>query len=266
MIVFILLFYYFLSNIPRDEELIAKIIVDSKNETFRVGNLNDPMYLLSGYIKARDKTKYMNHDISNSVLVYIYSTHEKESYSDNGLSEYHIKPNVKMMDYILKDYLEEYGIYSYVEDESVTDILNRNGWAYRYSYEASKTFIPERIKEYPELKLIIDLHRDSSSLDKTLLYSDKKYARILFVVGGEHDNYQVNYQLAKELSDLLNNKVSNISRGVLVKKGEGVNGIYNQNLSNYSVLIELGGQYNELEELNNSLEVLASVIYEYLGE
>ena len=171
-----------------------------------------------------------------------------------------------MMDSILKDYLEEYGISTYIEEESVTDILNQHNWAYRYSYDASRIFITNRLKEYPSLKLIIDLHRDSSNLEKTLLESDQKYARILFVIGGEYSHYQDNYQVAQKLSDILNERVPNISRGVYLKKGDGVNGVYNQDLSRNCVLIELGGQYNELEELNNSLVVFASVIASYLGE
>ena len=43
-----------------------------------------------------------------------------------------------------------------------------------------------------------------------------------------------------------------------------MNGVYNQDLSPKSILIELGGQYNEIEELNNTIKVLAKVILKYI--
>ena len=39
-----------------------------------------------------------------------------------------------------------------------------------------------------------------------------------------------------------------------------MNGIYNQDLSEKSVLIELGGQYNKIEDINNTLDILAESI------
>ena len=206
-------------------------------------------------------------EISKDVLVYIYSTHETESYSDKYLEVYNIKPTVKTISYILSDYLKDYGINSLVETGSVSDILRKNSWSYKYSYEASKELIKDKINNNPTFKLIIDLHRDSSPLNATLLeYNNLKYAKILFVVGLEHDNYEANLNVANKLNDLLTNEVPGISRGISKKSGTGVNGIYNQDLSEKSVLIEIGGQYNEIEELNNSLKVLAKVILKFIEE
>ncbi len=206
-------------------------------------------------------------EINKDVLVYIYSTHETESYSDKYLEVYNIKPTVKTISYILSDYLKDYGINSLVETGSVSDILRKNSWSYKYSYEASKELIKDKINNNPTFKLIIDLHRDSSPLNATLLeYNNLKYAKILFVVGLEHDNYEANLNVANKLNDLLTNEVPGISRGISKKSGTGVNGIYNQDLSEKSVLIEIGGQYNEIEELNNSLKVLAKVILKFIEE
>lgn len=206
-------------------------------------------------------------EINKDVLVYIYSTHETESYSDKYLEVYNIKPTVKTISYILSDYLKDYGINSLVETGSVSDILRKNSWSYKYSYEASKELIKDKINNNPTFKLIIDLHRDSSPLNATLLeYNNLKYAKILFVVGLEHDNYEANLNVANKLNDLLTSEVPGISRGISKKSGTGVNGIYNQDLSEKSVLIEIGGQYNEIEELNNSLKVLAKVILKFIEE
>ena len=261
-------------------EIIEHIINNTKNNKSNNSFLNkyqNPDFILKNnfnLVKQEDivvdnlvPDENKENEISKDVLVYIYSTHETESYSDKYLEVYNIKPTVKTISYILSDYLKDYGINSLVETGSVSDILRKNSWSYKYSYEASKELIKDKINNNPTFKLIIDLHRDSSPLNATLLeYNNLKYAKILFVVGLEHDNYEANLNVANKLNDLLTNEVPGISRGISKKSGTGVNGIYNQDLSEKSVLIEIGGQYNEIEELNNSLKVLAKVILKFIEE
>lgn len=195
--------------------------------------------------------------------IYIYSTHEQESYSFNGLETYNITPNVKIASSILKDKLEQYNIYTDIELTSITDILKANNWSYSYSYKASRTVI-EPVISNNNYKLIIDLHRDSSSLDKTKLsYNGTDYAKILFVIGTEYNN-ENNLKIATNLNNIINNKVTDLSRGILKKGGKGNNGIYNQDLNNNMILIELGGPYNTLEEIDNTLDILSLSIKEYL--
>ena len=50
------------------------------------------------------------------------------------------------------------------------------------------------------------------------------------------------------------------------KSGKWVNGIYNQDFDENVFLIEVGGQYNNIEEVKNSIDVLAKVIFEYVKE
>lgn len=265
-----------LNNLEIIEHIINNTKNNKSNNSF-LSKYQNPDFILKNnfnLVKQEDivvdnlvPDENKENEISKDVLVYIYSTHETESYSDKYLEVYNIKPTVKTISYILSDYLKDYGINSLVETGSVSDILRKNSWSYKYSYEASKELIKDKINNNPTFKLIIDLHRDSSPLNATLLeYNNLKYAKILFVVGLEHDNYEANLNVANKLNDLLTNEVPGISRGISKKSGTGVNGIYNQDLSEKSVLIEIGGQYNEIEELNNSLKVLAKVILKFIEE
>ena len=251
-----------------NKDIINHIIEDTKNNKSSnsiIEQYKNPHIILSNNFSLIEKPSIEVNNSNTVPLVYIYSTHESESYQDKYLELYNIKPTVKIVSYILKDYLDDYGINTIIEEESITDILRTNKWSYKYSYEASRLAIKDTISNTKSLKLIIDLHRDSSNLSKTLLEVDNtKYARILFVVGGENSNYQENLKVSVSLKDLLEQEVPNITRGVITKKGAGVNGIYNQDLSPKSVLIELGGQYNEIEEVNNSLKVLSKVILKYI--
>lgn len=251
-----------------NKDIINHIIANSKNQKSSnsiIEEYKNPHIILNNNFNIIEKPSIEVENTNIDPTVYIYSTHETESYQDKYLEVYNIKPTVKTMSYILKDYLNDYGINTIIEDKSITKILKDNKWSYKYSYEASKIAIKDTINNTKSLKLIIDLHRDSSSLSKTLLETNNtKYARILFVIGGENKNYQENLSIAESLKKLLEKEISGITRGIITKKGAGVNGIYNQDLSNKSILIELGGQYNEIEELNNSLKVLSKVILKYL--
>lgn len=252
-----------------NKDIINHIITNTKeNKTSNplIAKYKNPLNIMNNYFTFREKEVIkVDNEIKEEPVVYIYCTHETEAYKDKYLEVYNIKPTIKTMSYILKDYLEDYGINTIIEEKSITSILRENNWSYKYSYQASKLAIENKIKTTPSLKLIIDLHRDSSSLDKTLLETNnKKYARILFVIGAEHQNYEKNYEVSKKLKDILEKEIPTITRGIIKKSGPGVNGIYNQDLNPNSILIELGGQYNEIEELNNTLQVLSKSILIYL--
>lgn len=268
-ITYTLLYSIHLSKLT-NQEIITHIIKTTKNNKYKgtiIDKYLNPYNILKEEFSLKESTIEVNNNIKEEPLVYIYCTHETESYKDSYLEVYNITPTIKNMSYILQDYLIDLDIPTIVESQSITGILRENNWSYKYSYQASKIAIEETINNTKSLRLIIDLHRDSSSLDKTLLeYNNKKYARILFVVGKEHVNYEYNYNLSNTLRTLLEEEIPGITRGISLKEGEGVNGIYNQDLSKYSILIELGGQYNEIEELNNTLEVLSKVILRYKEE
>lgn len=195
--------------------------------------------------------------------IYIYNTHENEEYDSNMLNAYSLTYTVKTASFIFRDYLKDYGIPSFVEQESISKYLSNNNLMYKDSYTASRYYINERIKEYPSIEYFIDIHRDSALKDKTSIEIDGiTYAKVMFVVGLDYVGYESNLQLAENLSL----RLGEISRGISKKTGPKVNGIYNQDLSNKSLLIEVGGIDNNIEEVNNTLKVLSKVIFEYINE
>lgn len=204
---------------------------------------------------------------SNEPLIYIYNTHDEEAYYNSYLNPYNIVPNVKLASYYFQERLKDLGIESVVEKRKIKDVLEENGWNYRYSYNASRVYLEEVSKNNPSIKYFIDLHRDSVGKDKTTTtINGKSYARVMFLVGLEHENYQKNLDLVTRLNELISQFDSTLSRGIYQKEGPGVNGIYNQDFSSKAILIEVGGQYNTIEEVANTIEVIARVLKDYLGE
>lgn len=204
---------------------------------------------------------------SNEPLIYIYNTHDEEAYYNSYLNPYNIVPDVKLASYYFQERLKDLGIESVVEKRKIKSVLEANGWNYRYSYNASRVYLEEVAKNNPSIEYFIDLHRDSVSKDKTTtVINGKSYAMVMFLVGLEHENYQKNLDLATRLNELIGQFDSTLSRGIYQKEGPGVNGIYNQDFSSKAILIEVGGQYNTIEEVANTIEVIARVLKDYLGE
>ena len=197
--------------------------------------------------------------------IYIYNTHQTEEYKPTSFLEYSVNPNVLMASYILEEQLSNKGNVVLVEEESVSKLRTSLGLNYAGSYKVTRSMMENAKKNNPTLKYYIDLHRDSLTHDKTTLTVDgKSYAKILFIVGLENSNYQENLDFTNKISDLLNQKVKGLSKGIYKKEGPLVNGVYNQDFSNRVILIELGGNENTIDEVYRSLIVLGEVIDEVI--
>ena len=216
---------------------------------------------ISSYISDPNKV-----DIKNPI-VYIYNSHQLENYNSENLSIYGITPNVLMASYLLKEKLNNNGIPSIVEDTNMTQFLDINGWDYASSYKASRIFMLDKQNTYSSLKYYIDIHRDSVGKNLTSVkIGNKNYARILFVIGLEHDNYEKNLKLADNINKLFNEYYPGLSRGIYKKEGPNVNGIYNQDISPNAMLIEVGGVDNNIEEVMNTVNAISDVLVRYIGD
>lgn len=201
----------------------------------------------------------------NSPLIYIYNSHQLENYSNENLEIYGITPNVLMASYILKEKLNKLGLSTIVETTNMTDFLNINGWDHSSSYKASRLLMLDKISKYNSLEYFIDIHRDSVSKNvSTVTIANKKYAKILFVVGLEHNNYEENIKTMNEINTLAEKYYPGLSRGLYKKSGQGVNGIYNQDIGKNVILIELGAVENNIEEVFNTVEALSNILYIYI--
>lgn len=199
-------------------------------------------------------------------VVYIYNSHQLENYSMEHLEAYNITPNVLMAAYMLKEKMNKLGIPTIVEESNITEFMKINNWVHKDSYKASRFYILDAINRYPSLNFFIDLHRDALSYDySTVEIGGKKYAKVLFVVGLEHDNYQQNLNLAEALNTKLKEKYPTLTRGVVTKKGVGVDGIYNQDIHPNMILLECGGQENSIEEVMNTMEVISILLKENIS-
>lgn len=233
------------------------------NDMITISSENDSIKKASKIIKIEEKKEENSEEENNTnPIVYIYNTHDTETYSLPFVSDYSITPTVKVAAYILKDYLNDFKIESTVEKRKIKDYLNKNKLNYTYSYLASRNYMKDELKIH-DYKILIDLHRDSATKKYTSYEKDgKKYARIMFVLGHDYKTYKKNEEFMNKLNTKINKYYKGLSRGIFVRKTSR----YNQDLSNYAILIEVGGVDSTLEEINNSMYAFAKILSEFINE
>ena len=253
-------------DITKPSSIIASYVSKTNNYNSITLEHNDDysnleeLKKISSYIEDPYKV-----DISKPII-YLYNTHQLENYNNKNLSIYNITPNVLMASYILKEKLNKNGISTIVEDTNLSEFLNLNHWNYASSYKATRMLLLEKMNKYDSLKYFIDIHRDSVNRNSTTVtINNKTYAKILFVVGLEHKNYEYNLEVTNKLNDLIKEDYPSLTKGIYKKSGKGVDGIYNQDVDKNCILIEIGGVDNTIEEVYNTLEVLSNVLTKFVG-
>lgn len=204
--------------------------------------------------------------VSGKPIVAVYATHSRESYlpevrktnpkavAADAFSRNMDVTTMALGTELAKTLSDKYSIGS-VMSQTVHDATSRGG-AYVESLKTAQTFL----KTYPTIKLICDVHRDSALHSATTARIDGlDTARILIVVGSnqtlKHPNWKQNYDFAKIVAAKMEKMYPGLLRGVKVQTGR-----YNQHLCAGSLIYEVGGVDNTLEEGKRSVRLLAAVL------
>ncbi|GGJ94284.1 stage II sporulation protein P [Lentibacillus kapialis] len=214
----------------------------------------------------------VNQDTDNAE-VFIYHSHAWEAFlplldepekKPSEASSTNNKQNIVLAGSMLAKQLENRGVSTLHDKTNVTASLNQKGWGPGDSYKFSRQSVKEVMSANDTVNYFIDIHRDALRKDQTTVTIDgKNYAKLFFIVGVGHEEYQKNLAFAKELHTMIKQKYPGLSKGIYKKSKSEGNGIYNQDMSGRSILIEFGGIDNNREELNNTAEVMAEVLSEH---
>lgn len=265
-----LILNYFINKVNGtiDDALVSQILLSTYSNKldydFEI-DLNNPEVILSTALNFNDIVKLEKKESDETVFkenplyqIYIYNTHQTEEYDAGSLANYNIDLTVYTASNILKTKLDTYNIDAFVEEKNVKEYLNKYGFSYNQSYKISREFLESAPSD---VDLYIDLHRDSAEKEiTTTVINGKSYARVMFVVGTDYEKYTLNMDLATKLNNMFIEFDGSITRGIFTRHS-----VYNQDFSPNVILLELGGPYNTLEEIENTLTVLASIINTYLG-
>lgn len=237
----------------------TKTVTEEDNTTYSDNYDQSEQEKITEYVKDPNPTSVKN------PRIYIYNSHQLENYNAQNLEIYNITPNVMMASYMLKEDLNDLGIQTIVNESNLAEFIRISNWSHADSYRASRIFILDAKNKNDTLEYYIDIHRDSiPKANSTITIGSKTYAKILFVVGLENPNYEKNLALAETLSKKINGKYPGLSRGVIKKEGAGVDGVYNQDISPKSMLIEVGAYENTIEEVMCTVEAIATSLYDYI--
>lgn len=221
-------------------------------------------YDTSSYDKITSYIDNTNKEVSNPEI-YLYNTHQLETYSASGLENSNITPNVMMGTYLLAENLNKKGINTIVEDTNVAEFIRISGFDSDSFYPSTRVFIKNAISKYDSLKYFIDIHRDSVSKDiSTCVINNKSYARILFVLGASNKNYMENEKIMNELDKISDELYPGLSRGIYKKSTPDWPLVYNQDLNKGVLLIEVGATENTIDEVINTTDALSNIIKKYM--
>lgn len=210
--------------------------------------------------------------IPEEKVVFIYHSHSRESFfsilpesnKNNPDTASSPKANITLLGERLKSKLEENGIGAIDDHTDISQMLLDKDLTYGSSYKMSREIIQDTLGNEPNIEYLIDLHRDSARREiTTKSINGQNFARLYFVVGMENKNKESNIKLATEINSALESKYPGISRGIFPKYYKDGNGVYNQDLSANSMLIEIGGVDNTLDELYRTVDALAEVLTDY---
>lgn len=244
-----------------DEEQISSIKYNNMLKEISKSIVNDVVkettILDNNIIINKNNSSFVNLIKKDDYKVYIYNTHDEEGYSNKGFEVYNTTPTVKLASYMLKDELKNLGINALVEERPVIKEIKKQGLPYYYSYDISNKYCKEIKEKYPSIIYFIDLHRDG--IDKslsTIKINDKAYAKMMFLLGMNHDDANKNLEVVTKLNNYLNDNYKGLMRSIYKRNDI----TYYQELSSHNFIIEIGGQDNTYQEVYNSVKALAKAL------
>lgn len=205
-------------------------------------------------------------------LVLIYHTHTTESYTSSSKNKIeYVSPwrsldktkNMARVGEEIKDILEkEYGI-KVIHDTTLHDYPD-----YSASYSKSLKTIEKIVKENPSIKYVFDIHRDGLAETKDnrevylTAFGEQQAAKTMLVVGKDNFNSDANMKFAKKIESALDANAPNIMQSIVGRN----NRKYNQFVSDYASLIEVGSNLSTLEEALNTAKPIGHALGEVITE
>lgn len=212
---------------------------------------------------------------SDKVQVLIVHTHTSESYLAYDSGYYHksfyprsedSEKNMTRVGRAIAEGLEAQGI-GVIHAAEVHDNPAYDG-AYSRSYDT----IQKYLALYPDIKVVLDIHRDSISYSSgggktkpTFTYNGQKAAQIMIMAGYDPDGYynfpfwEDNLTFALKLQNACEEMYPGMTRPLYFG-----NFAYNMNVNNGSLLIEIGTDVNTLAEAVYTGKLLSNVLAKVL--
>lgn len=211
---------------------------------------------------------------SDEPQILIYHTHATESFEPYSRDFYDKSFSCKTTDRNMSiisvgdeicRQLDKAGI-SYVHDILVHDYPS-----YDNAYDSSRKTVREILAKYPSIKICLDIHRDGIERQDGVRIApvvniDGKNAAQIMIISGCDDgtmnmpNFMQNFHFACNLQSSLESDWQGLTRPVLFDYR-----FYNQDLTNGSLLIEVGSHGNSIDEVRYSGKLIGKTLAEIIS-
>ncbi|MCQ2469044.1 MAG: stage II sporulation protein P [Ruminococcus sp.] len=211
-------------------------------------------------------------DSLDEPLVLIYHTHTCESFEPFVRDEFDVNFNFRTTDETKNMVMVGNAIQAELEAQGIgvihsTEIHDHP--SYSGAYDRSRATIMPILEEYPSIRVVLDIHRDALGDDscayQPFIRVDGKEAAQVMIISCCDDgtmgmpNYMENFHFACNLQQKLETDFPGITRPILFDYR-----CYNQDLTNGSLLIEVGSHGNTLEQSQYSGQLIGKSLGELL--
>ncbi len=266
------------TSIPDDIEKLVKQARDNAESDKKAGSITEQTYKTSGVTDSYKNVKVKNVnrtkvDIKKLLgeeadlkitdrskpTVLIFHTHTTERYQliDRNFysTSYTPRTNDKSQNMVrvgdaICEQLEKAG-YNVIHDRIIHDSK------YTGSYAHSRAQIEKYLEKYPDIQIVLDIHRDAIQLSNgtkikpVTEINGKKCAQIMIISGcqeagngvSDFPDWEYNLVFGLQLQKSLEDLFSGITRPLYFSPRK-----YNMNMSHCSLLIEMGSDANTLDE------------------
>ena len=192
--------------------------------------------------------------------VLILHSHTTESYTPKGESYRQTAAyrtleedyNMLSIGDAVTEILVSHGI-SVIHDRTVHDYPSYNG-AYSHARKTTQAYL----KQYPGIRLVLDLHRDAaegSSGQLRTLAEEEGCAQLMIVIGTNHKGFEDNLSLGLKLQSQLEGQSPGITRPLQLRAQR-----FNQDLLPGMLLVEVGAAGNTRQEALTAARHLAQAV------
>lgn len=153
-----------------------------------------------------------------------------------------------------------------IQDTTLHDYPSYNG-----SYSRSRATVESYLEKYPSIKVVLDVHRDAiensgARIKPVAEINGMKAAQLMIICGADDGtmgmpNYLQNLRFASRLQNSIESAYPGLTRPVLFDYRN-----YNQQLTTGSLLLEVGGHANTLEEAKYTARLVGQAMINLFNE
>ena len=254
-------------------EAAAQAVSESAQETQAEPARETPALLAGGSGSIKNNTNVSNTDVAAEITnplpfavewnspdpqILIMHTHATEDYRlsaglwyrpGDGSRTTDRDLNMCAVGRVMADTLNAAGLNT-LHDETLNDYPSYTG-----SYANSRAVVQQYLSQYPSIKIVLDVHRDAietengSRMAPVCTVNGRQAAQVMIICGCDNGttvslpNYRLNLRFAAAWETAMEGLYPGFTRPVLFSYR-----FYNQDLTPGSLLIEIGGHGNNLNE------------------